>query len=125
MEEQVPPNPPESPGPVKPAGGTGLDENIAGALSYFLGLITGIIFLAIEKDNSFVKFHAMQSIIFCIVVVAINIVLPFIPVIGIMIMPLFGLAVFILWLMLMWKAYNKEEWELPYIGKIARDQVAK
>src|SRR5659263_765145 len=40
----------------------GLDENIAGALCYFLGFITGIVFLLTEKDNKFIKFHAIQSI---------------------------------------------------------------
>ena len=42
---------------------TGLDENVAGLLCYILGWITGIVFLVIEPDNKFVRFHALQSII--------------------------------------------------------------
>jgi uncharacterized membrane protein len=38
--------------------GTGLQPNIAGLLCYLLGWITGIIFLIIEKEDKFVKFHA-------------------------------------------------------------------
>ena len=41
---------------------TGLDKNTAGALSYVLGPITGVIFLVLEQDP-YVKFHAMQSIV--------------------------------------------------------------
>jgi len=42
---------------------TGLQENIAGLLCYVLGWVTGIIFLFIEKENKFVRFHAVQSIV--------------------------------------------------------------
>ena len=42
---------------------TGLQPNLAGLLCYILGWITGIVFLILEKENKFVKFHAMQSII--------------------------------------------------------------
>ena len=42
---------------------TGLTENVAGLLCYILGWITGIIFLILEPDNKFVRFHAIQSII--------------------------------------------------------------
>ena len=53
----VPPGPP-------PVGAAGLSENVAGALCYLFGLITGIIFLVIApyNQNKFVRFHAFQSI---------------------------------------------------------------
>lgn len=41
---------------------TGLDENVAGALAYFLGAITGVVFYVLEPENPFVRFHAAQSI---------------------------------------------------------------
>jgi len=41
----------------------GIDENIEGLLCYVLGFITGILFLVLEKDNKFIRFHAMQSIV--------------------------------------------------------------
>lgn len=43
---------------------SGLDENVAGALSYLFGFVTGLIFFLIEKENDFVRFHAAQSIAF-------------------------------------------------------------
>ncbi|MDP3142898.1 MAG: hypothetical protein Q8N14_02985, partial [Candidatus Omnitrophota bacterium] len=42
---------------------TGIEPKVAGLLSYLLGFITGVIFLLIEKENKFVRFHALQSII--------------------------------------------------------------
>jgi uncharacterized membrane protein len=117
---------------------TGLDENIAGALSYVLGLITGIIFFVLEGDNRFVKFHAAQSIVYSVVVIVVNIaftvlgiVLAFIPRIGGIFSGLVGLVsmlvslVFFLgWLFLMYKAFQHEEYELPLVGGIARSIAA-
>ena len=42
--------------------GTGLNANIAAAISYLW--IIGVIFFFLEKDNRFVRLHAMQSILF-------------------------------------------------------------
>ena len=51
----------EPKGPTSPVG-TGLAPNVAGALSYVLGLVTGILFVLLERDR-FVRFHAFQSIL--------------------------------------------------------------
>ena len=42
---------------------TGLEDNIAGLLCYVAGWVSGLIFLLIETENKFVRFHAVQSII--------------------------------------------------------------
>src|SRR5678809_616815 len=47
---------------------TGLDENIASLLSYVFGWVSGLIFFLIEKDSRLVRFHAMQSLLFNILV---------------------------------------------------------
>ena len=41
---------------------TGLAENVAGLLCYVLGWVSGLVFILIEKENRFVRFHAIQSI---------------------------------------------------------------
>src|ERR1043165_205822 len=65
---------PASPSPMyqAPSAGAGLEPNLAGALSYLFGFITGIIFLAIEPYNKdrFVRFHAFQSIFFSVAWIA-------------------------------------------------------
>jgi len=97
----------------------GMQANLAGALCYVLGIITGIIFYVVEKENKFVRFHAMQSIIVSAFFIVVSGVLMFIPVIGWIINGLMGLAGFILWLLMMFKAYQGEQFKLPVAGDIA------
>jgi uncharacterized membrane protein len=101
------------------------NENLMGAATYLLGFVTGIIFLLVEKESKFVRFHAMQSIIVFGGAFIVNIVLGFVPVLGWIIGLLLSFAVFILWVVLMWKAFQGEMYKLPYVGKIAEDQLAK
>lgn len=109
---------------------TGLTQNLAGALAYLLGPITGIFFLVVEKENRFVRFHAMQSTVLCIAWIIVSVGISFfaaVPVlgwiVGILTSLVLGLGGFILWLVLMWKAYQGEEWELPIVGPFARKQL--
>ncbi len=101
----------------------GLDENVAGLLSYLVGFITGILFFVLEKDNSFVRFHAMQSIITFGGIFVISLVLGFIPVIGWILALLLPFVALILWILLMVKAYQGERYKLPVIGDIAEKQI--
>jgi uncharacterized membrane protein len=97
---------------------TGLEENVAGFFCYLLGFITGIIFLAVEKKSSFVKFHAMQSTITFLSLFIISLILGFIPIIGLLVYPIWILSL-ILWLLLMVKALQGERYSLPIVGKMA------
>jgi len=98
---------------------TGLDENVAGFFCYLLGFITGIVFLVVEKESRFVKFHARQSTITFLGLFVISFVFGWIPVIGILIF-IFGL---ILWLILMVKALRGEKYMLPIVGKMAEEKT--
>ena len=103
------------------------DPNVLATFCYLVPPFTGIVFFLIEKKNKFVRFHAIQSILFGIavyVLVTLVINLQFIY-IGFILQPFATLGSFGLWLLLMWKAYQNEEYELPVIGKIAKDQVNK
>lgn len=104
---------------------TGMDENVAALISIIVAPITSIIFFLIEKDSKFVKFHAMQSGILAVAYLLLNIVLGFIPVIGWIIGMILPLAVFILFIVMLIKAYQGEWFELPVIGKIAMEQAEK
>jgi len=99
---------------------TGLDENVAGFLCYFLGFITGIVFLVVEKKSRFVKFHAMQSTITFLSLFVISLILGFIPIIGLLVYPVWILSL-ALWLLLMIKALRGERYLLPIVGKMAED----
>jgi uncharacterized membrane protein len=116
---------------------TGIQANVAGLLSYVLGWITGLIFFLIEKENKFVRFHAMQSIItfggLCVLSIAIAVFVGIfaamgagflVPVLS-LINGLLGILGLILWILLMIKAYQGEKFKLPVAGDIAEKNVEK
>src|SRR3989338_4132014 len=94
------------------------NETLMAALAYLLGFITGIIFLLIEKDNKFVRFHAMQSTILFIALFIVNVILT-ITFIGLLLVPIVGLIGLVLWLVLMYMAFTGKKFKLPVIGDIA------
>jgi uncharacterized membrane protein len=98
---------------------TGLDENVAGLLCYVLVWVSGLVFFLIEKKNKFVRFHAMQSIIVFGVLFVASIVLGWIPFIGFVIGWLISILAFVLWIILMVKAYQGEKFKLPWAGNLA------
>lgn len=102
---------------------SGLDENVAGLCCYVLWAITGIIFLLIEKENRFVRFHALQSIFVTIVIVAINFLLTIIPFLGVLLSIPFAIACFALWIFMMVKAFQGTYFKLPFIGDLVEKQL--
>ncbi len=104
---------------------TGIDPKVAGLLCYLGMFITGILFLVIEKKSRFVKFHAMQSIMVTVVLIVINIVLGFIPIIGWLVGLLLSPLTFVLWIALMLLALQGKWFKLPIIGDYAEQQANK
>ncbi len=98
---------------------TGIQANVAALLSYLLGFITGIIFYLIEKENKFVRFHAMQSIVVFGALFVAGVVVGFLPVIGLALLPVLWVLEVVLWVVLMIKAYQGEMFKLPIAGDIA------
>jgi uncharacterized membrane protein len=113
--------------PTQPVTASGLTDNVAGALCYVLGLVTGIIFLLIApyNQNKAVRFHAFQSIIlncaWIVLWIALGIILPF--AIEVVLLPLLSLAFIVLWIYLIWKTYEGKKIVLPVIGPIAEKQA--
>lgn len=101
----------------------GLDENLAGALAYALGWVSGLVLLLTERENRFVRFHAIQSTIVFGTLCALWFVGPSIPFVGwiisFIIIPPFSA---VLWLLLMFKAYHGEWFKLPFTGRIAEKE---
>jgi uncharacterized membrane protein len=85
--------------------------------------VTGIIFLVVEKDSKYVKFHAMQSTAFFLGVFAVEMVLTAVPFFGLAFGFLVWAAVMVVWLVLMFKAYQGERFKLPVVGDFAEQQV--
>lgn len=141
--QNPPPQPPAS------SGIGGLDPKVAAALSYIW--VVGLIFFFIEKENRFVRFHAMQSIIFGI---ANSVLMTLLAILAVILTFAFGiggamvgggigtlisLLVWLIWL-LFWiiglalfiglifaayKAYQGIKFKLPVIGNMAEKIVDK
>lgn len=101
------------------------NEHLMAAASYLLGFITGIIMLLLEKQSAFVRFHAMQSTILFGGIFVANIALGFIPILGWLVGLVLSVTAFILWIVLMWKAFQGEMYKVPYVGAMAEKQLAK
>lgn len=138
-----------NPQPATSPTGSGLDPKIAAALSYIW--IVGLIFFFMEKENRFIRFHAMQSILFGIansilmmVLVVVAVILTFAfgiggAMVGGGIGTLISMLVWLIWL-LFWliamvvlvglifaavKAYQGQIFKLPIIGNMAEKIVNK
>jgi uncharacterized membrane protein len=121
MPEQIPSS----------ANQAGLSENAAGGLAY-ITVIPAIVFLLVEpyNKNSYIRFHSWQCIFMAIawfvIDVAIGIfgrLLVFFRVLTFGLYPLVALAMLILWLMALIKAFNGERFKLPIIGDLAEKQA--
>ncbi len=102
---------------------TGLTENVAGLLCYVLGWISGIVFILIEQENKFVRFHAIQSIVVFGAITIVSGVLGWIPFIGTFFAWIISIIGFILWIVLMVKAYQGTKFKLPWSGTLAERWV--
>lgn len=110
----------------------GVTENLEALLCYVLGWLTGAAFLFIEKENRFVRFHAMQSLVtflaLAIVMFILHGPLAYLPVpmlgyfLGFL-TSLVGLLNLFLWVFLMVKAWKGEWYRLPVAGDFAAKQL--
>lgn len=93
-----------------------IPSNTAAALSYVLGLITGLIFWAVRREDAYVRFHAIQSIGLSVFWFGGWLLLTILPIVGWILLPFWGLVMFVFWLVSIVKAYQGEKFELPVIG---------
>jgi uncharacterized membrane protein len=133
---QPPPPPSPQPEANTKSTSTGLPSNVAAAIAC-IPLIGGIIFYILEKHDSFVRFYAMQSIIFgcawylfSIVSAVVHAVFGAIPGIGGILVvfwaltaALVQLAFLVVMIIAIVKAFSGVRWDIPYIGPVARKQV--
>ena len=108
-----------------------LDEKIAGLLSYALIFISGIFFYVMERENKFVRFHALQSTVWFLLLFVVYLVLgilgvfPFLGVIFIFLRGVVWLLGVVSWIYLMFMAYKGAEFRIPILGDVVWNQVNK
>lgn len=117
------------------AGGS-ITPNVAALLAYVLGFVTGIIFLVLDpyKNDRFVRFHAFQSIFFSAALTVfwilwsgffwsifarVGFMWPILSIVSTIV----SLGAFVIWIFLMYKAYNNERFMIPIIGEFAAKQA--
>jgi uncharacterized membrane protein len=96
----------------------GMRARTAGLLCYLFGWVSGLIFFLLERENRFVRFHAMQSLLFFGILSAVEWVFSYLPFFG----PIggaLGLVMFIGWIVMMVKAHRGEYYKLPLFGDLA------
>ncbi|HEX6675251.1 MAG TPA: hypothetical protein VF486_09520 [Actinomycetes bacterium] len=108
-----------------PAGGSGLDQNVASGLAYVLTFITGIIFLLTDKRPE-VRYHSMQAIFFGVVWLVISLAGRYIGIglLGLLFW-LASIGMFVLWIVLMIQGFQGNHFKLPVLGDLAEQQAAK
>ena len=123
--------------PPRETGSKTMDTNIVASLTYLGGFVTGIVFLVLDpyKSNSFVRFHAFQSILINIAWVGFWIVWMILSalltpltagVFGFIALPLmliFTVAGVGIWIFLMYQAYQQRLFRLPIVGKLAAEHA--
>jgi uncharacterized membrane protein len=98
---------------------TGLKPEVAGLLCYLGSWITGIVFLVLEQKDRFVRFHAAQSIVVFGFLNIVFLMLRPIPFIGPFFGTIIGVLAFVMWIVLMVKAWQGELLKLPVAGDLA------
>ncbi len=107
-----------------PAGtAIGLNENLVGALAYLFGFVTGFLLLIVEKENHFVRFHALQSILLSITFFTVFTVLGMLPVVGWLSGVILSPIGLVLWIILMLNASNGKYSKVYMIGQFAEKHL--
>ncbi len=106
------------------------NRNLVAALSYLLGFITGIVILLVEKDDKFIRFHAMQSTLifasYFILNILISLILKpvdFLGIISTVVSTGLTLLAVIVWIISIIKAYQGQVFKWPILGEIAERNV--
>ena len=102
----------------------GMRARTAGLLCYLFGWVSGLIFLLLERENHFVRFHAMQSLLFFGILSVLEGIFSYLPLFG----PIggaLGLVMFIGWIVMMVKAHRGEYYKLPLFGDLAERLIGQ
>ena len=119
-----------------PPTSTGLPSNIGAALSVFFVLVGGIVFLVVEKKDPVTRFWAMQSVILGVVWVVVRIAFAmvgailyhiFVPLSWLwwLVALLVSLVFVAVWIVSIFQAFSGKRWEIPFLGPVARQQLAR
>ncbi len=115
---------------------TGLDPQVAAMLSYLAMWVTGVVFLLLERENRFVRFHAMQSVIGLGTLWAIGLLcwiasfpMALVSTGAFRALIVTAMAIWaacvLVWVICLLKAYSGERYKLPIAGALAERWVER
>jgi len=115
---------------------TGLDPHVAATLAYLAGPLSGVLVLMAERTNSYVRFHAWQSILGLGglgVLVGLLLIVAFAAVIvsatafrALLVASWICWALWVVcWAMCLVKAFTRRRWKLPIAGEYAERLAAR
>lgn len=99
----------------------GMNENVGAMISYIF--IIGIVFLFLEKNNRFIRFHSFQSIFLAVATFLVTTILNVIPFIGWFINVIISPIILLLVIFMMYQAYQGKYYKLPFLGDLAEKQL--
>lgn len=117
MSESAPPPSSDS------GSSTGLDSKLAGVLCYLLGFVSGILFILIEKQDRDVRFHAYQSTATFLSLFVLNVGASIVPLVGWIVALVLPFVIFVVWVLLMVKAFQGVRYKLPVVGDWAEESA--
>lgn len=100
-------------------GGGEIPANVAAALCYVLGHVSGLLFLWLEKKNKTVRFHAMQAVVVSLGLWFIIVASLWIPLVGVVLLALWKPIAWVMIIYLGYKAYLGGRYKLPFFGDVA------
>ena len=107
--------PPDQEDSAKPSGSS--NSNTMAAVSYVLGIFTGLPLALTKKKDEHIHFHAVQSVGLSAVYMVLAVAMQFLGALGSLLLGVLGLGMMILSVLLIIKAYNGERYLLPTIGE--------
>ena len=100
-----------------------LNENVAGALSYVFLFFSGLFFLVAERENKFVRFHALQSVIWFLVLGVIATVTGWLPILKHLIPWAANMLIFVSWVFLTLSALKGKTVRIPILGDVVWEKI--
>jgi uncharacterized membrane protein len=111
--------------PVPGGTSTGLEPRLAAVLCYSLLFVSGVALLVLEKENRFVRFHALQSTLAFGALFVVYVVAGLVPLLGPALAFLLSALGVVLWLHLMYRAWQGQWYKLPWVGDVAEEQLGE
>ena len=118
------------PRPNAPSGPPSESSRWLGALAYFIAGVTGLFLLIVRRDDDFIRFHALQSVLATLAFFLGGLLLRILgnlPIIGWLydfLYVVYSLLLFFYWLFLMFRAFQGDRYRIPYLGRIVERQIA-